>query len=377
MRILFFMILAFMASQGFAQNRLPDCNGNFEGPCFYSGVAKKDGVDIGNRYEGEVRNGDFNGNGTLHYANGDRYVGQWKDGLRDGLGNLYKNDGSTQKGIWKEDVLVKEQNSTPPIVNNPNNSKNRLPDCNGVFTGPCYYAGAVSKGGQTSLNRYEGEILNSRWHGAGIYYYLDPGDLRGDRYEGNFINGSKEGKGTYYWSSRDVYVGDFKNNKIEGFGTKTYSTGSKYVGEFKNGQFDGQGTFTYLTEGDEYVGQFKEDYRHGSGIYSYANGERYVGMYQKGKKNGQGILYGKNGSILKQGVWKDGKFVEAPVPPPLVTIPPPIKPKPTITPPPPVKPKPSITPPPAPVETSFDGKRQKCLRLGLKPGTEDYRSCMD
>ena len=260
---------------------------------------------------------------------------------------------------------------------NPNNSKNRLPDCNGVFTGPCYYAGAVSKGGQTSLDRYEGEILNSRWHGAGIYYYLDPGDLRGDRYEGNFINGSKEGKGTYYWSSRDVYVGDFKNNKIEGFGTKTYSTGSKYVGEFKNGQFDGQGTFTYLTEGDEYVGQFKEDYRHGSGIYSYANGERYVGMYQKGKKNGQGILYGKNGSILKQGVWKDGKFVEAPVPPPLVTIPPPIKPKPTITPPPPVKPKPSITPPPAPVETSFDGKRQKCLRLGLKPGTEDYRSCMD
>lgn len=294
-------LLAFNAN---SQNRLPDCKGNFEGPCYYSGVAKKDGVDVGNRYEGDVRNHDFNGMGTLSYGNGDKYVGQWKDGLRDGQGTLFKSDGTTLNGVWKDDSLFQEQRYS-------NITKvRRYPDCNGTFTGPCYFEGSVFRDGKPSLDRYEGEVLNSKWNGMGTYYYADEGSLKGGRYEGSFINSQREGKGTYYWPNGDQYVGEYKNDKIEGFGTKTYADKNLYVGEWKNNVIDGQGTFTYFTAGDKYTGSWKNNQRHGYGTYTYKNGEKYVGMYQLNKKDGIGTLYRPDGSISKQGLWREGSFVQ-------------------------------------------------------------------
>ncbi len=386
MRVIFLLFFLFGIAFANAQGRLPSCNGNYEGPCHFIGPTKIDGVDTGHRYDGDVRNSDFNGNGTMTYKNGDRYVGKWKDGLRDGQGTLYKKDGTIERGVWRSDELVQDQGSTtpsnssaiPPVNSQFPSNQKKLPDCVVGFVGPCYFEGNMTKAGQSSADRYEGEMLNNLPHGQGIYYYQDNTADKGNRYQGHFNQGIREGKGAYYWSNGDRYVGDFKNNQFEGTGTKTFNGGSKYVGEWKNNVIEGQGTMIYAAEGDRYEGQWKNDNRHGNGTYSYGDGTRYVGGYQSGKKNGYGTLYKADGSIDKQGIWKDGNLVQSQSSPPSSSVSPP-KPPVTYVPivpvVPPVKPKPPVSSPP--VESKFQINRKRCLGMGLEPGTESYRKCME
>jgi hypothetical protein len=156
----------------------------------------------------------------------------------------------------------------------------------------------------------------------------------------------------------DKYVGEIKDNKWNGQGVFTFTNGSKYTGQWKDGMYDGQGTFTYAN-GDKYVGQFKDNKKNGQGTFTFANGNKYVGQFQDDKYGGFGTFYNANGSINQQGLWRDNKFVQAQT-------------HPTVTPPvvPPVIPKP-------PVNNAQDIKRQKCIRLGLAPGSADFQQCIN
>ena len=103
-----------------------------------------------------------------------------------------------------------------------------------------------------------------------------------------------------------------KNDKWHGQGTY-YSDGDKYVGEFKEGKLMGQ-NFFYLADneykGDKYVGQFQNWERHGQGTYYYADG-RIERNFKNGKLNGYAISYNADGSIDKQGIWKDDQFLSS------------------------------------------------------------------
>jgi hypothetical protein len=83
-----------------------------------------------------------------------------------------------------------------------------------------------------------------------------------------------------------------------------------------------------------------------------------VGQWRDGKYDGQGIFYNSNGSIRQQGIWRNGEFVQTQTPPP---------PPPKIA---PVAPKP-------PVNNAQDIKRQKCINLGLAPGSIDFQQCIN
>ena len=150
----------------------------------------------------------------------------------------------------------------------------------------------------------------------------------------------------------EIYVGQFKDGKANGQGTYIYADGEKYLGQFKDGKANGQGTNTW-TNGDKYVGQFINDNRTGQGTYTFANGNKYVGQFKDNKYDGFGTLYNSDGSIRQQGIWKDDQFVQAQTPP--------VK---------EVKPKPTVN-------NSQDIKRQKCIRLGLVPGSVDFQQCMN
>jgi len=76
--------------------------------------------------------------------------------------------------------------------------------------------------------------------------------------------------------------GDCEN----GEGTYVNSDGSSYKGRWKNGKPDGRGT--------------KID----------ADGKKYTGQFINGKANGTGTLYNPDGTIIKTGMWKDGKSVK-------------------------------------------------------------------
>ena len=194
-------------------------------------------------------------------------------------------------------------------------AQNNLPPCSGDYRNNCY--------------------------GVGVY--------NNGKYVGQFKDGKRNGQGTYFWASGSKYEGQYKDGKRNGQGTFTWTNGDKYVGQFINDNRTGQGTYTW-TNGDKYVGQFINENRTGQGTYTFANGNKYVGQFKDNKYDGFGTLYNTNGSIFQQGLWRDNEFVQVQSPP--------------------VVPKP-------PVNNAQDIKRQKCIRLGLVPGTNDFQQCLN
>ena len=47
----------------------------------------------------------------------------------------------------------------------------------------------------------------------------------------------------------------------------------------------------------------------GQGTQTWSNGSKIVGEFKNGKLNGYAIQYNNKGNILKQGIWKDDKFL--------------------------------------------------------------------
>jgi hypothetical protein len=132
----------------------------------------------------------------------------------------------------------------------------------------------------------------------------------GNKYVGEYKDGARNGQGTTTFANGDKYVGEYKDGARNGQGTFTYASGEKYVGEFKDGKFNGQGTFTHAS-GNKHVGEYKDGARNGQGTFTFTNGNKNVGEFKDGKLNGQGTSYASNGSIIKQGIWADGNFVNS------------------------------------------------------------------
>jgi hypothetical protein len=56
----------------------------------------------GERYEGEYRDGQFNGQGTFIWANGNRYEGKWRESQFNGQGTFVWANGSRFEGEWRD-----------------------------------------------------------------------------------------------------------------------------------------------------------------------------------------------------------------------------------------------------------------------------------
>ena len=80
------------------------------------------------------------------------------------------------------------------------------------------------------------------------------------KYEGDYLNGKREGKGIYIYNSGDIYEGEYKNDLKDGYGIYKYNNGDVYEGNYKEGFYDGKGKYTYA-DGDIYDGEFKKDLR--------------------------------------------------------------------------------------------------------------------
>ena len=159
----------------------------------------------GNKYVGELNNGEPNGQGTMIFTDGSKYVGEFKNGNFNGQASYTFLDGES----------------------------------------------------------YVGEFKNNDFNGQGRYTFLD-----GESYVGEFKNGEYNGYGKYSYSGGDTYEGQFQNNLKSGKGTFIYSSsgeyaGYKYVGEYKNGLRNGQGTMTY-PDGSRKTGVWKDDEFEGS-----------------------------------------------------------------------------------------------------------------
>ena len=222
------------------------------------------------RYEGEIKNGLFHGQGTYYFVNGDKYVGEFKESLEHGQGTYYYANGDRYEGKFKEG----------------------LEHGKGIL----YYEDG---------DKYDGEFKNGLSHGKGIHYFED-----GDRYEGQFINDFMLGQGTFYFKDGDRYEGEIKGGPFHGQGTYYWADGEKYVGQWKYNERHGQGTHYYANGYKKHEGQYKNNKFDGQGTYYWDNGDRYEGQWKKGKQHGQGTYYYADGT-QETVTYKNGELIES------------------------------------------------------------------
>ena len=195
-------------------------------------------------------------------------------------------------------------------------------------------------------NQYIGEWQNNKYNGKGSYFWSN-----GDKYVGEWKDGKKHGQGSYTFKDGENYIGQYINGKKYGQGTYTWANGDKYIGKYKNDKKNGLGTYTYglntKWSGYKYEGEYKNGKRYGQGTYTYKNGEKDVGEFQNSKLNGFAIRYDKYGTILKQGIWKDGKFLYAKKQTPTSTF-----------------------------NSKIEEYKRLCSEIGFTPGTEKFGDCV-
>ena len=175
------------------------------------------------KYEGEINNGEPNGQGTYTCTDGQRYIGEWKLGIWNGQGTETFPDGK----------------------------------------------------------KYIGDFKDGSKHGRGTYTWSN-----GRKYVGEFRNGKFHGQGTETFPKGDKYVGGFKYGKYNSQGTYTWSDGKKYVGEYKDGLPYGQGTYT-LPNGKKNIGEFKDNKpwngtyydKKGNIILKWVNGKKKINPF--------------------------------------------------------------------------------------------------
>ena len=151
-------------------------------------------------------------------------------------------------------------------------------------------------------DKYLGEWKDDKYHGQGTFSFID-----GDKYVGGWKDDKYHGQGTFHYKNGDTYVGEFKNDKYHGQGT-LFVDGDKHTGEYINNQKNGFGTYTY-SNGNKYIGEFKNDKINGQGTFFYASGEKQVGEFKNEQLNGYAVSYNADGTIDKQGLWKDDEFL--------------------------------------------------------------------
>jgi hypothetical protein len=332
-------IFILFTSVVYAQSNLPACSSPPFSNCY--GEWR---YDNGNRYIGEWLNNNKDGFGTFVFSNGDYYAGKFKNDEINGQGTYTFVSGEKYVGQWKD-------------------AKRNGQGANTYASG----------------NKYLGQWLNDLKEGQGTYYWKG-----GEQFVGQYKNGTRNGYGTYYNANGSInqqgvwkddvlvqaqitpapivpevvsgYPACTGSNWDRCYGEFTYRDGTKYQGQWLNSKRNGQGTF-YWANGDKYTGQWVSDIKEGQASYIWSNGTKYVGQYKNDKRNGYGTYYNANGSINQQGMWKDDVLIQAQTAPPVIA---------------PVVPR-----PPVPISNPQDIKRQKCIRLGLAPGSADFQQCMN
>ena len=146
--------------------------------------------------------------------------------------------------------------------------------------------------------RYEGDFLDGKFHGKGIYTIPD-----GGRFEGDFVDGKIHGKGIRHFPDGKRYEGDFVQGKIDGKGIIRFPDGGRFEGDFVDGKFHGKGIYNF-PDGKRYEGFFENGKLTGKGMLNFPNGGRYEGDFLDGKMHGKGIRVFPNGTRY------DGYFEE-------------------------------------------------------------------
>lgn len=129
----------------------------------------------------------------------------------------------------------------------------------------------------------------------------------GNSYEGDWVDGRRHGRGVFKHASGASYQGEYRDGKKCGTGQYRYPGGDLYVGEYEYDQRHGQGRIVYA-DGEQYEGGWLYDKVHGFGRYTFEDGSYYEGEHEAGKRHGPGHLFNPAGVKVAARVYKRGKL---------------------------------------------------------------------
>ena len=148
--------------------------------------------------------------------------------------------------------------------------------------------------------KYEGETINNKKNGKGIFYFSD-----GGRYEGEWRDDMMNGYGILYYPDGGVaYKGYWALDKFHGYGILNNKQPKKSEDPIDWKNFDD--CFDFWTT---YEGDFRVDNKEGYGLMYFSNGEKYIGEFKNDKISGEGNFYAKNGAIIN-GKWENNLYVD-------------------------------------------------------------------
>ena len=157
--------------------------------------------------------------------------------------------------------------------------------------------GYTGQGTATYQNNdiYEGDFLDGKREGRGIYRYFE----KGDKYEGQWEDNARHGIGKMVYNNIGEYHGYWENGKRHGEGVFTYQkTGDVYSGWWRFGEKEGHGTYVFKETGMKLVGTW-EKCQMKTGQWIYPNGLYWKGNFENNKPTGKGTWYFKNGNTLE------------------------------------------------------------------------------
>ncbi|KAL7575917.1 hypothetical protein ACA910_000716 [Epithemia clementina (nom. ined.)] len=206
--------------------------GQLNGRCFFQWPS-------GETYDGDCVNGKKHGRGVHTWPDGKVYKGQYQNGYEHGFGTLTQADG---------------------------------------------------------VCRYRGQFSLGKRHGLGTQIWLEK------NYEGEWKDNALCGRGKLSWKNGSMYEGEFLQGRYHGQGVYTESTtGRKYGGSWVRGQKEGFGRETWPQTGEVYEGNYQRGRRNGFGRYTMGDGSHYVGGWCNGERAGCGIHVTSNGDVLHCG----------------------------------------------------------------------------
>ena len=234
-------------------------------------------------YAGPLRNGLFDGSGTIAFTdgarlNGELYKGRFSGGLE-----------FTSAGDWRfEGHFFDGRPSGVFFLADGVNATISREDA-AVFASPkgWEYAGGIGERGQNGEGRfvflngesYTGAFLLGLADGYGVYRGADDGVI----YGGEWKAGLYHGQGRYAPAGgKFLYEGAFELGFPHGWAAYSENGTLRYSGDFVGGVPEGQGIY-YSPQGWTYEGGFRNGVFHGKGVLT-KNGEPNPGVWERGRQ---------------------------------------------------------------------------------------------
>ena len=320
--------------------------------------------DNGEKYTGELQDGQRHGQGTCFYPNGNKYEGGWQEDSMFGPGVYTWKDGSVYRGEFLEG-----NKSARGVMTWADGQRyegawrypyRRGPEAEFLFFDPAYVqvdewfiaedAGNVCwyRDGNGVHTWPDGRRMQAYFNGD--HRNHGPGQLtwrNGDRLTWEqWDDGEPSGVAEYVWHDgcrlfevnaeyvvfgqpdasicldeivaeprfdQDLqhhagsYKGPWRGSDWRGHGKLVYPLiGFEYEGDFVESDKHGHGKAKY-GNGETYEGEWHDDMIQGRGVYTWPDGRRYEGQYSGNQKNGQGVLTWPDGGRY-EGEWQDEKY---------------------------------------------------------------------